>query len=56
MYKPTLFDKCRLHMGGIALVFMLYNSFQGGMWVRALLLALALVMFLKFESSLYQKK
>nr|DAH94004.1 MAG TPA: DNA-binding domain protain [Caudoviricetes sp.] len=56
MYKPTLFDKCRLHMGGIALVFMLYNSCQGGMWIRAMIIAFALAMFLKLESSLYQKK
>ncbi|EKC0517663.1 hypothetical protein O8H94_000986 [Escherichia coli O157] len=56
MYKPTLFDKCRLHMGGIALVFMLYNSVQGGMWVRVALLSIALAVFLRLELSLYQDK
>lgn len=51
-YKRTTFDKLRLHVGGITLVYFVVDLAMKGLWVPAIFCGIMLGVFVRFEGDL----
>ena len=51
-YKRTLFDKLRLHAGGVTLVYFVVDLTMKGLWIHAVFCAVLLGMFVRLEGDL----